>query len=78
MDVSENVRLNENMQLLEIGRIGKPHGLRGEVSVSLTTDREERVAPGSTLFLASQSELIVLSSKTVSYTHLTLPTILLV
>ncbi|MAT03120.1 MAG: 16S rRNA processing protein RimM [Acidimicrobiaceae bacterium] len=63
MDVSENVRLNENMQLLEIGRIGKPHGLRGEVSVSLTTDREERVAPGTTLFLASQSELIVLSSK---------------
>lgn len=35
--------------LLEIGRISKPHGLRGEVVVDLTTDREERLRPGAVL-----------------------------
>ena len=35
--------------LLEVGRITKPHGLRGEVIVHLVTDRTERVAAGSVL-----------------------------
>ncbi len=35
--------------LLEVGRVVKPHGLRGEVIVSLVTDRIERLAPGSVL-----------------------------
>lgn len=35
--------------MLEVGRIAKAHGLRGEVIVSLITDRSERVAPGATL-----------------------------
>lgn len=35
--------------LLEVGRIGRPHGLGGEVSVLLSTDRTERVAPGAQL-----------------------------
>lgn len=35
--------------LLEVGHIGRAHGLRGEVAVTLTTDRVERVAPGSVL-----------------------------
>jgi 16S rRNA processing protein RimM len=35
--------------LLEVGRIGRAHGLRGEVTVSLTTDRTERVEPGAVL-----------------------------
>jgi 16S rRNA processing protein RimM len=34
---------------LEIGRIARPHGLRGEVVVVLVTDRLERLAPGSVL-----------------------------
>ncbi len=38
--------------LLEVGRIVKPHGLRGEVIVSLSTNREERVATGMVLFAA--------------------------
>jgi 16S rRNA processing protein RimM len=37
------------MALLEVGRIVKPHGLRGEVIVHLVTDRVERLAPGVTL-----------------------------
>lgn len=35
--------------LLEVGRIAKPHGLRGEVIVSLSTDRTERLDEGSVL-----------------------------
>ena len=35
--------------MLEVGRVKKAHGLRGEVIVSLITDRFERVAPGALL-----------------------------
>ena len=35
--------------LLEVGRIGRAHGIRGDVLVHLTTDRVERVAVGSRL-----------------------------
>jgi 16S rRNA processing protein RimM len=35
---------------LVVGRIGRPHGIRGEVSVEVRTDSpEERFAPGSVL-----------------------------
>ncbi|HEX4819872.1 MAG TPA: ribosome maturation factor RimM [Acidimicrobiales bacterium] len=36
--------------MLEVGRVTKAHGVRGEVVVALLTDRLERVAPGSVLF----------------------------
>jgi 16S rRNA processing protein RimM len=48
--------------LLEIGRITKPHGVRGEVVVDLVTDRRERVAPGTRL-ASDRGELHVLSSR---------------
>ena len=35
--------------LLEVGRITKTHGVRGDVLVLLTTERTARVAPGSVL-----------------------------
>lgn len=35
------------MTLLELGRIGKAHGLKGEVTATLSTDRPERAAPGA-------------------------------
>lgn len=35
--------------LLEVGRIGRPHGVRGDVFIDLTTDRTERVAVGARL-----------------------------
>jgi 16S rRNA processing protein RimM len=35
---------------LEVGRVKKAHGVRGEVVVALLTDRVERLAPGSVLF----------------------------
>ncbi len=35
------------MTNLEIGRIGKAHGLKGEVTAVITSDRPERTAPGA-------------------------------
>ena len=34
---------------LIVGRVRKAHGIRGEVVVTLVTDRVERLAPGSVL-----------------------------
>lgn len=34
--------------LLEVGRIGKPHGVRGDLFISLTSDVESRHAVGAT------------------------------
>jgi 16S rRNA processing protein RimM len=49
--------------LLEVGRILKPHGLRGEVVVALVTNRAERVAPGSVLSSDSCGSLVVRHSR---------------
>lgn len=35
--------------LLEVGRITKPHGVRGDVLVALSSDRTSRLDPGSVL-----------------------------
>ncbi len=43
---------------LEVGRVGRPHGLRGEVAVTFTTDRDERHAPGAVLY-ADERPLVV-------------------
>ena len=52
----------EGQTLLEVGRITKAHGLRGEVVVFLSSDRKERVAPGSVLE-SGLGPLTVVSSK---------------
>jgi 16S rRNA processing protein RimM len=54
---------------LEVGRIGRAHGIRGEVAVTLTTDRLERVAPGSVLW-AGERRLEVTSSRPHQGRHL--------
>jgi len=48
--------------MLEVGRIKKAHGVRGEVVVSLLTDRIERVAPGAVLY-AGERPLEVVASR---------------
>jgi len=48
--------------LLDIGRITKPHGLKGEVLVSLTTTETSRLAPGSVLH-GGERLLTVVSSQ---------------
>ena len=47
---------------LELGRIGRPHGLRGEVTVVLVSNRPERTAPGAVLF-AGERRLLVTSAR---------------
>lgn len=39
---------------LEIGRIGRPHGVRGDVMVTLTTNYEERVAVGTSWWIGDR------------------------
>ncbi len=52
----------ETSPLLEVGRVVKPHGLRGEVNVKLITDRSERLAPGTVLHTEHRT-LVVESSR---------------
>ncbi len=49
--------------MLEVGRIARPHGVRGEVNVVLTSNRDERVAPGAVLTTPSGLALEVESSR---------------
>jgi len=55
--------------LLEVGRIAKAHGLTGEVVVVLTTDRLERLEPGSVLH-TDRGDLMVQSSRPHQGRHL--------
>ncbi len=41
-------------ELREVGRIGRPHGVRGDLYVALITDRTERLDPGASLRAGSQ------------------------
>jgi 16S rRNA processing protein RimM len=45
-----------------VGRVGRAHGIQGEVAVTLVTDRHERVAPGAELW-AGERRLVVDSSR---------------
>lgn len=46
---------------LEVGKIDKAHGVRGDVVVTLLTDRDERVAAGAELFHDGGSYTVVSS-----------------
>ncbi len=53
---------------LAVGRIGRAHGVHGEVSVDVLTEFPERFTPGSTLYVgpergASPSATVVLSAR---------------
>lgn len=54
--------MSDEPRLLEVGRIGKPHGLCGEVVVTSITDRDERWTPGS-VFETDQGPLAIASSR---------------
>ena len=57
-----NLSAADGAPLLEVGRIAKAHGIRGEVNVLLTTERLERLAPGAVL-RTRRGELEVVSSR---------------
>jgi 16S rRNA processing protein RimM len=44
---------------LVVGRIGRAHGLRGEIAVRFTSNRPERAAPGSVLYVGDRMLVIV-------------------
>lgn len=56
---------------LEIGRIARPHGLRGEVVVELITDREERLAVGTRLE-TDRGPLVIEASRPFQHRYLVL------
>jgi 16S rRNA processing protein RimM len=43
---------------LVVGRIGRAHGLRGEVAVTFSSNRPERTTPGAVLY-AGERELVI-------------------
>ena len=47
---------------LVVGRIGRAHGLRGEVAVRFTSNRPERAAPGAVLYVGDR-ELVIAASR---------------
>ncbi len=47
---------------LVVGRVGRAHGLRGELAVTFTSNRPERSAPGAVLF-AGERELVISKSR---------------
>jgi 16S rRNA processing protein RimM len=47
---------------LVVGRIGRAHGLRGEVAVRFTSNRPERAAPGAVLYVGER-ELVIATSR---------------
>ncbi|HLI74891.1 MAG TPA: hypothetical protein VKU86_13515, partial [Acidimicrobiales bacterium] len=47
---------------LEVGRVARPHGMQGEVVVSLVTNRTERLATGASLH-ADERELRVVDAR---------------
>jgi 16S rRNA processing protein RimM len=48
--------------MLEVGRVVRPHGLKGQVVVELWTDRHERVAVGAQLSAGDRPLLIASAS----------------
>jgi 16S rRNA processing protein RimM len=46
---------------LEVGRIGKPHGIRGDVTVMMVTDRAERTEPGAVLHAGERALVIAMA-----------------
>jgi 16S rRNA processing protein RimM len=56
--------MSDGPELLEVGRITKPHGLKGEVVVRLSTDRAaERTRPGAELQTGAGRSLVVRAAR---------------
>lgn len=47
---------------LAVGRFGKPHGVRGEISMQVVTDFPERFTPGTVVFVGPQHQALRLQS----------------
>lgn len=54
---------SNTLPLLEVGRVTKAHGVRGEVMVVLLTDNTGRLAPGTCLYTPRGGRLTVMASR---------------
>ncbi|CAI8305554.1 MAG: Ribosome maturation factor RimM [Acidimicrobiales bacterium AG-410-I20] len=63
------MRNPDDLDLLEVGRIDRAHGVKGEVIVKLITDRLERLSSGSKLRTV-QGDLTVAKSRPHQHRHL--------
>lgn len=61
----------DDSNLLEVGRIDRAHGVKGEVIVNLITDRTERLSEGSKL-QTPNGDLTVQTSRPHQHRHLVL------
>jgi len=48
--------------LLEVGRFGRPHGVKGQIYIKLSTDRSERVQVGARLWAGEWFEVTARTS----------------
>ena len=48
--------------LLEVGRFGRPHGVKGQIYIKLSTDRSERVQVGARLWAGEWFEVVARTS----------------
>jgi 16S rRNA processing protein RimM len=51
------------MNRLEVGRVGRAHGIVGEMAVTLHTNRPERVEPGTVLYVGDRPLVISASRR---------------
>ena len=49
--------------MLEVGRIVRPHGLKGQVVVELWTNRDERMSPGTELGAGNRALVVTSASR---------------
>ena len=63
-------------EYLRVGVISNTHGVRGEVKIFPTTDDIGRFKKLKQCVIDTGREYVAVEVETVSYTHLTLPTIL--
>jgi 16S rRNA processing protein RimM len=49
----------EAPQRLEVGRIARAHGIRGEVAIDAVTDLDERFAPGAVLYAGDRTFVVI-------------------
>ena len=55
--------MTNDSDFLVVGRIGRPHGIKGEVTIRSESDDPGRFAAGATLFTADGRTLLIASSR---------------
>ena len=54
---------DEEPRRLEVGSVGRPHGLKGDVTALLVSDRSERTEPGAVLYVGERPLVVEAARK---------------